>query len=135
MHFPSPGHHQQRVTDHHDSHPDGAMDDREILELRQLCTAGGLTQDSLGALMDAELSVPALVRNEAAAMANAKKAGLGLQERNKLRDALRRHKDNVLSSADPQIVELDDDAEVRARDCARLLLLLPSTRTLARLLH
>ena len=87
------------------------MDDREILELRQLCTTGDIAQDSLAALIDAALSVPALVRSEAAAMASAKKAGLGLQERNKLREALRRHKDNVLSASDPQIVEIGDDAE------------------------
>jgi len=87
------------------------LDDREILELRQLCTSGGLAQDSLAALIDASLAVPTLVRSEAAAMANAKKAGLGLAERNKLREALRRHKDNVLSAVEPQIVEVGDDAE------------------------
>jgi len=88
-----------------------SLDDREILELRQLCTAGGLAQDSLAALIDGDLSVPALVKSEAAAMANAKKAGLGLGERNKLREALRKHKDNVLSAVEPQIVEIGDDAE------------------------
>lgn len=87
------------------------LQDREILELRQLATAGGLSQESLGALMDAGLSVPALVRSEAAAMADAKRAGLGLVERNKLREALRRHKDDVLSAVEPQIVEMGDDAE------------------------
>ena len=88
-----------------------ACTDREILELRQLCATGGLAQDSLASLIDAALSVPTLVRSEAAAMASAKKAGLGLQERNKLREALRRHKDNVLSAVEPQIVEVGDDAE------------------------
>jgi hypothetical protein len=88
-----------------------AMDDREILELRQLCISGGLAQDSLASLIDAGHSVPALVKSEAAAMANAKKAGLGLAERNKLREALRRHKDNVLSAVEPQLVEIGDDAE------------------------
>ena len=73
------------------------MDDREILELRQLCTSGGLSQDSLAALIDESLSVPTLVKSEAAAMASAKRAGLGLQERNKLREALRKHKDKILS--------------------------------------
>ena len=87
------------------------LDDREILELRQLCTTGGLSQDSLASLIDASLAVPTLVRSEASAMANAKKAGLGLSERNKLREALRRHKDNVLSAVEPQIVEIGDDAE------------------------
>ena len=87
------------------------LDDREILELRQLCTTGGLAQDSLAALIDSSLSVPSLVKSEAAAMANAKKAGLGLAERNKLREALRKHKDNVLSAVEPQIVEIGDDAE------------------------
>ena len=87
------------------------MDDRSILELRQLCTSGGLAQDSLASLIDAELSVPALVKSEAAAMANAKRAGLALAERNKLREALRRHKDNVLSAVEPEIVEIGDDAE------------------------
>jgi len=87
------------------------LDDREILELRQLCTTGGLSQDSLAALIDASLAVPALVRSEAAAMANSKKAGLGLSERNKLREALRKHKENVLSAVEPQIVEIGDDAE------------------------
>ena len=90
---------------------DNSLDDREILELRQLCTSGGLSQDSLAALIDGGLSVPSLVKSEAAAMANAKKAGLGLAERNKLRDALRRHADNVLSAVNPQIVEIGDDAE------------------------
>ena len=89
----------------------GSLDDREILELRQLCTSGGLAQDSLASLIDASLSVPTLVKSEAAAMANAKKAGLGLAERNKLREALRRHKDNVLSAVEPEIVEIGDDAE------------------------
>ena len=87
------------------------MDDREILELRQLCISGGLGQDSLASLIDAGHSVPQLVKSEAAAMANAKKAGLGLAERNKLREALRRHKDTVLSAVEPQIVEIGDDAE------------------------
>jgi hypothetical protein len=87
------------------------MDDREILELRALAISGGLSQDSLASLIDSNLSVPALVKSEAAAMANAKKAGLGLAERNKLREALRRHKDNVLSAVEPQIVEVGDDAE------------------------
>ena len=77
------------------------MDDRSILELRQLCTSGGLAQDSLASLIDAELSVPALVKSEAAAMANAKRAGLALAERNKLREALRKHKDTVLSAVEP----------------------------------
>ena len=88
-----------------------SLDDREILELRQLCTVGGLAQDSLASLIDAGLAVPSLVRSEAAAMANAKKAGLGLAERNKLREALRKHKDNVLSAVEPEIVEIGDDAE------------------------
>ena len=88
-----------------------SLDDREILELRQLCKTGGLSQDSLAALIDGGLSVPSLVKSEAAAMANSKKAGLGLSERSKLRDALRRHKDTVLSAVEPQIVEIGDDAE------------------------
>ena len=87
------------------------LDDREILELRQLCTSGGLSQDSLAALIDANLAVPTLVKSEAAAMASAKRAGLGLAERNKLREALRKHKDNVLSAVEPAIVEIGDDAE------------------------
>ena len=88
------------------------MEDREIYELRQLCTTGGLSQDSLGALIDANLSVPSLVRSEAAAMAAAKKAGLGLADRQKLREALRKHKDDVLSAEEPKILEIGDDAEV-----------------------
>lgn len=87
------------------------MDDRSILELRQLCTSGGLAQDSLAALIDAGLAVPGLVRSEAAAMANAKRAGLSLAERNKLREALRQHKVHVLSAVEPEIVEIGDDAE------------------------
>ena len=87
------------------------MDDREILELRQLCTSGGLAPSSLASLIDAALSVPDLVRSEAAAMANAKKAGLGLAERSKLREALRQHKESVLSAVEPAIVEIGDDAE------------------------
>ena len=42
-----------RSTTHHMS-----LDDREILELRQLCTVGGLAQDSLASLIDAGLAVP-----------------------------------------------------------------------------
>jgi len=87
------------------------MDEREIYELRQLCTTAGLTQDALGNLMDANLSVPMMVRSEAVAMAEAKKAGLGMAERQKLREALRRHKDEVLSSVEPRIVDIGDDAE------------------------
>jgi hypothetical protein len=85
------------------------LDAREIYELRQLCTSAGLTQQALGNLMDAGLSVPTLVRSEAAAMASAKKAGLGMEERQQLRDALRRHKEEVLSAVEPRIVEIDDD--------------------------
>lgn len=89
-----------------------ALDAREIFELRQLCTSAGLTQEALGNLMDSGLSVPLLVKSEAAAMASAKKAGLGMEERQRLRDALRRHKEEVLSAVEPRIVELDeDDAE------------------------
>eukprot|EP00316_Scyphosphaera_apsteinii_P023693 CAMPEP_0119306422 /NCGR_PEP_ID=MMETSP1333-20130426/7188_1 /TAXON_ID=418940 /ORGANISM="Scyphosphaera apsteinii, Strain RCC1455" /LENGTH=332 /DNA_ID=CAMNT_0007309725 /DNA_START=33 /DNA_END=1028 /DNA_ORIENTATION=+ len=87
------------------------MDEREIYELRQLCTTAGLTQDALGNLIDSNLSVPKLVRSEAAAMADAKKAGLSMAERQKLRDALRKHKDEVLSSVEPRIVDIGDDAE------------------------
>ncbi len=89
----------------------GKLDDREVLELRQLCTAAGLAQHALGKLLDADLSVPLLVRSEAAAMANAKKAGLTMSERQLLRDALRHHKDEVLSAIQPRIVEIGDDAE------------------------
>lgn len=85
------------------------LDAREIYELRQLCTSAGLTQQALGNLLDASLSVPVLVRSEAAAMASAKKAGLGMEERQRLRDALRRHKEDVLSAVEPRIVEIDDD--------------------------
>uniref|UniRef100_A0A7S3RYM6 CS domain-containing protein n=1 Tax=Emiliania huxleyi TaxID=2903 RepID=A0A7S3RYM6_EMIHU len=85
------------------------LDAREIFELRQLCTAASMTQESLGSLLDASLSVPVLVRSEAAAMAAAKRAGLGMEERGKLRDALRRHKEEVLSAEEPRIVEIDDD--------------------------
>ena len=88
------------------------LDAREIYELRQLCLSAQLSQDALGNLIDARLSVPTLVRSEAAAMAAAKKAGLGMEERHLLRDALRRHKDEVLSAVEPRIVEIDeDDAE------------------------
>lgn len=87
------------------------MEDRDIYELRQLCTISGLSQDSLGALIDANLSVPTLVRSEAAAMAAAKQAGLGLADRQKLREALRTHKDDVLSAEEPKIVDIGDDAE------------------------
>ena len=50
------------------------LDDREVYELRTICMMGGLLQDSLAALIDASLSVPTLVRSEAAAMVSAKKA-------------------------------------------------------------
>lgn len=90
----------------------GELGDQEVFELRQLCTAAGLTQEALGKLLDAALSVPSLVRSEAAAMAQAKKAGLNMGERQILRDALRRHKDEVLSAVEPRIVEVGDDAEV-----------------------
>lgn len=62
-------------------------------------------------LIDSQLSVPQLVRSEAAAMASAKKAGLGLADRQKLREALRKHKDEVLSAEQPKILEIGDDAE------------------------
>ena len=65
----------------------------------------------LAQLVDASLSVPSLVRSEAAAMAAAKRAGLGMAERQLLREALRRHKADVLSAAEPAIVEITDDAE------------------------
>eukprot|EP00966_Prymnesium_polylepis_P278406 6432832-Prymnesium_polylepis.1 len=87
------------------------LEDREIYELRQLCTTSGLSQDSLGMLIDSGLSVPSLVRSEAAAMASAKRAGLGLADRQKLREALRKHKDEVLSAEQPKILEIGDDAE------------------------
>jgi len=85
------------------------LDAREVFELRQLCLSAGLTQEALGNLLDAGLSVPSLVRSEAAAMAAAKKAGLGMEERRRLRDALRRHKEEVMSAVEPRIVEIDDD--------------------------
>ena len=68
----------------------GTMDETAVYELQQLCTGGGLTQDSLSRLIDAGLSVPFLVRSDAAAMAQAKKAGLGMAERQALKEALRR---------------------------------------------
>ena len=68
-----------------------------MYELQQLCTGGGLTQDSLSRLIDAGLSVPSLVRSDAAAMAQAKKAGLGMAERQALKEALRQHRDEVRS--------------------------------------
>ena len=139
------------------------MDETAVYELQQLCTGGGLTQDSLSRLIDAGLSVPSLVRSDAAAMAQAKKAGLGMAERQALKEALRQHRDEVcsppttrtytrscagctctarqhavpvisctvlltlkppptrqvLSSEEPRIVEVGDDAEVRA--CLRPL--------------
>lgn len=87
------------------------LEERELYELRQLCVAAALSQESLGALIDAQLSVPVLVRSEAAAMAAAKRAGLPLADRQKLREGLRRHRDEVLSAEQPSIVEIGDDAE------------------------
>ena len=78
------------------------MDDRSIYELQQLCTAGGLTQDSLSRLIDAGLAVPSLVRSDAAAMAMAKKAGLGMAERQVLKEALRQHRDEVRYTHEPE---------------------------------
>ena len=74
------------------------------------CCIGDISSNQLPSCEQA-CHFATLVKSEAAAMANAKKAGLGLAERNKLREALRRHKDNVLSAVDPQIVEVGDDAE------------------------
>jgi hypothetical protein len=74
-----------------------AMEETAVYELQQLCTGGGLTQDSLSRLIDAGLSVPSLVRSDAAAMAQAKKAGLGMAERQALKEALRQHRDEVRS--------------------------------------
>ena len=91
------------------------LDDQALYELRQLCVSGGLAQESLSSMIDAELSVPTLVRSDAAAMAHAKKAGLGMAERQKLKEALRRHRDEVLSAVEPRITEVGDDAEVCAR--------------------
>ena len=73
------------------------MDETAVYELQQLCTGGGLTQDSLSRLIDAGLTVPSLVRSDAAAMAQAKKAGLGMAERQALKEALRQHRDEVCS--------------------------------------
>uniref|UniRef100_A0A7S0P394 CS domain-containing protein n=1 Tax=Calcidiscus leptoporus TaxID=127549 RepID=A0A7S0P394_9EUKA len=106
------------------------MEDREIYELRQLCTAAGLTQEALGKLIDAQLSVPDLVKSEARAMASSKDAGLNMVERQKLREALRRHKDEVLSSVEPRIVEIGDDAEAHHIVAAQLQL--AKQRALAR---
>ena len=98
------------------------MDDSQVYELQQLCTSGALSQESLSSLIDAGLSVPALVRSDAAAMAQAKKAGLGMAERQKLKEALRRHRDEVLSSEEPRIVEVGDDAEAHHIVAAQLKL-------------
>ena len=87
------------------------LDAREVYELQQLASQHGLSAESLAQLVDASLSVPSLVRSEAAAMAAAKRAGLGMAERQLLREALRRHKADVLSAAEPAIVEITDDAE------------------------
>ena len=77
--------------------PGGMLDETAVYELQQLCTGGGLTQDSLSRLIDAGLSVQSLVRSDAAAMAQAKKAGLGMAERQALKEALRQHRDEVRS--------------------------------------
>ena len=89
------------------------LTDTEVYELRQLCMSAGLAQDSLAGLIDAGLSVPRLMRSDAGAMAQAKKAGLGMAERQKLKEALRRHSEDVLSAEEPRIMEIGDDAEVR----------------------
>lgn len=75
----------------------GMLDETAVYELQQLCTGGGLTQDSLSRLIDAGLSVQSLLRSDAAAMAQAKKAGLGMAERQALKEALRQHRDEVCS--------------------------------------
>ena len=49
------------------------LDETAVYELQQLCTGGGLTQDSLSRLIDAGLSVQSHVRSDAAVMAQAKK--------------------------------------------------------------
>ena len=88
------------------------MEDEQIYELRELCETGGLSQESLGALIAADMAVSSLVRDEAAAMAAAKTAGLGLAERRKLRNALRsQHKEKDPSKEQP-IRDLGRGAEV-----------------------
>ena len=98
------------------------LDETAVYELQQLCTGGGLTQDSLSRLIDAGLSVQSLVRSDAAAMAQAKKAGLGMAERQALKEGLRQHRDEVLSSEEPRIVEVGDDAEAHHIVAAQLRL-------------
>ena len=98
------------------------LDETAVYELQQLCTGGGLTQDSLSRLIDAGLSVQSLVRSDAAAMAQAKKAGLGMAERQALKEALRQHRDEMLSSEEPRIVEVGDDAEAHHIVAAQLRL-------------
>jgi len=98
------------------------MSPRSLFELRGVCAAAGLSQHALGCLIDANLPVRDLVRSEAAAMANAKRAGLTMEERGKLREALRRHSETVLSAEEPAIVDIDDDAEAHAMVAAQLAL-------------
>ena len=86
-----------------------------MYELQQLCTVGGLTQDSLSRLIDAGLSVPSLVRSDAAAMAQAKKAGLGMAERQVLKEALRKHRDEVRSSPTTWNAHMHDPAQAAPR--------------------
>ena len=91
------------------------MDETAVYELQQLCTGGGLTQDSLSRLIDAGLSVPSLVRSDAAAMAQAKKAGLGMAERQVLKEALRKHRDEVRSSPTTWNAHMHDPAQAAPR--------------------
>ena len=91
------------------------MDETAVYELQQLCTGGGLTQDSLSRLIDAGLSVPSLVRSDAAAMAQAKKAGLGMAERQVLKEALRQHRDEVRSSPTTWNAHIHDPAQAAPR--------------------
>ena len=91
------------------------MDETVVYELQQLCTGGGLTQDSLSRLIDAGLSVPSLVRSDAAAMAQAKKAGLGMAERQALKEALRQHRDEVRSPPATFDAHIHDPAQAAPR--------------------
>ncbi len=94
------------------------MEDQEVHALRVACKEY-LNEDALAKLLDANLSLQALCTSDPKAMAYAKRAGLSLPERAKLREALQRHRASVLSAVEPEPPTLRDDDHQALAEVAR----------------
>ena len=92
-----------------------SLTDEQILQLRRLAMDTGLNQHVLEKLIDHNLDVPMLVKNEAAAMAHAKRAGLDMAERSKLKNALRVHVDKFVEEKIHECDRSVDDVDADAR--------------------